>query len=208
MLAEPVDHVIGIDPDRDWITAAVVDAHTTGVVATERFGADSAGYDEATSWAEAFTVAGERAWAVEGTASYGRGLTVALGRVGEWVIEFDRLREKASRTDPSRTNSTPCAPDEKHSAATGSTFHAPTTGTEKPCVCTPCTCWCKRSVLDVNAIGIARGVDGDVGWSPISRCPRRRSPSISSCSLSPTPSASRSGQLAGAKLQTSLWTRR
>ena len=31
MLAELVDHVIGVDPDRDWITAAVVDANTTGV---------------------------------------------------------------------------------------------------------------------------------------------------------------------------------
>lgn len=97
MLAELVDHVIGIDPDRDWITAAVVDARTTGVVATERFPADSAGYDEAICWTEEFTVAGERAWAVEGTASYGRGLTAALARVGEWVIEFDRPREKATK---------------------------------------------------------------------------------------------------------------
>ncbi len=30
MLAEMVDHVIDVDPDRDWITAAVVDARTTG----------------------------------------------------------------------------------------------------------------------------------------------------------------------------------
>jgi transposase len=97
MLAELVDHVIGVDPDRDWITAAIIDARTTGVVATERFSANSAGYDEAISWAEAFTVAGERAWSVEGTASYGRGLTAALGRAGEWVIEFDRPREKASK---------------------------------------------------------------------------------------------------------------
>ena len=34
---------------------------------------------------------------MEGTASYGRGLTVALGRAGEWVIEFDRPREKANK---------------------------------------------------------------------------------------------------------------
>ena len=37
MLAGLVDHVIGIDPDRDWITGAVIDAHTTGIIATERF---------------------------------------------------------------------------------------------------------------------------------------------------------------------------
>jgi len=97
MLAELVDHVIGVDPDRDWITAAVVDARTTGVVAKQKFSADTVGYDDAISWAEEFTVEGERAWAVEGTASYGRGLTAALARVGEWVIEFDRPREKASK---------------------------------------------------------------------------------------------------------------
>ena len=61
MLAELVDHVIGVDPDRDWITAAVVDARTTGVIAKQKFTADAAGYDEAISWAEEFTVAGERA---------------------------------------------------------------------------------------------------------------------------------------------------
>ena len=97
MLAELVDHVIGVDPDRDWITAAVVDAHTTGVVAKQKFSADATGYNEAISWAEEFTVAGERAWAIEGTASYGRGLTAALSRASEWVIEFDRPREKASK---------------------------------------------------------------------------------------------------------------
>ena len=103
MLAELVDHVIGIDPDRDWITAAIVDAHTTGVVTTERFPANTTGYAEAISWAEAFTDAGERAWAVEGTASYGRGLTAALSRGGEWVIEFDRPNQKATK-DGSKTD--------------------------------------------------------------------------------------------------------
>ena len=78
-------------------TGAVIDAHTTGIIATERFPASSVGYDEALAWVESLTQAGERAWAVEGTASYGRGLTVALERAGEWVIEFDRPREKATK---------------------------------------------------------------------------------------------------------------
>ena len=30
MLAEMVKHTIGIDPDRDWITASIVDTATTG----------------------------------------------------------------------------------------------------------------------------------------------------------------------------------
>jgi hypothetical protein len=37
MLAELVDHVIGVDPDRDWITAAARDSRTAGVITTDRF---------------------------------------------------------------------------------------------------------------------------------------------------------------------------
>jgi hypothetical protein len=51
MLAELVDHVIGIDPDRDWITAAVLDAKTNGVIATAKFAANNDGYDGAIEWA-------------------------------------------------------------------------------------------------------------------------------------------------------------
>ena len=40
MLAELVDHVIGVDPDRDWVTVAAVDARTSGVIATDRFPGD------------------------------------------------------------------------------------------------------------------------------------------------------------------------
>ena len=97
MLAELVDHVIGIDPDRDWITAAVVHAKTTGVVATAKFAADNDGYDEAIEWADTHTTGGDRSWVVEGSGSYGRGLTAALSRVGEWVIEFDRPHQRPTK---------------------------------------------------------------------------------------------------------------
>lgn len=97
MLAEMVDHVVGVDPDRDWITAAVVDTSTTGVVATAWFPAKSAGYKEAVAWADEYSTDTERAWAVEGTSSYGRGISALLARSGEWVIEFDRAKEKASK---------------------------------------------------------------------------------------------------------------
>ena len=36
----------------------------------------------------------ERAWVIEGSAGYGRGLAAALERRGEWVIEFDRPTRK------------------------------------------------------------------------------------------------------------------
>ena len=44
MLAELVHHVIGVDPGRDWITLAIVDAHTTGICAHGRFPATARGY--------------------------------------------------------------------------------------------------------------------------------------------------------------------
>ena len=97
MLAELVDHVIGVDPDRDWITVAAVDAHTTGVLATERFAANRTGYEDAVLWADGYSHGSERAWVIEGTASYGRGLASALERNGELVFEFDRPVRKASK---------------------------------------------------------------------------------------------------------------
>ena len=97
MLAELVDHVIGVDPDRDWITVALIEARTSGVLATDRFPATGDGYRDAVVWADAHSVASERAWVIEGTASYGRGLTVMLQRRDEWVIEFDRAERKATK---------------------------------------------------------------------------------------------------------------
>ncbi len=66
MLAEPVDHVIGIDPDRDWITVAILDADATGVIATAKSAANNDGYDEAIEWADTHTTAGDRSWVVGG----------------------------------------------------------------------------------------------------------------------------------------------
>jgi transposase len=94
MLAELVDHVVGVDPDRDWITLAVLDARTGGVIAEGRFPAAKAGYDDAVAFVDGHSVDSERAWVIEGSAGFGRGLAVALGRHGEWVIEFDRPTRK------------------------------------------------------------------------------------------------------------------
>ena len=95
MLAELVHHVVGVDPDRDWITLAVLDARSAGVVVEGRFPADRDGYDEAVMVVDGHSVETERAWVIEGSASYGRGLAVALRRRGEWVIEFDRPTRKS-----------------------------------------------------------------------------------------------------------------
>ena len=88
ILAELVDHVIGIDPDKETFSAAIVDALTRGDVGGERFTTRPAGYESVIEWADSHTDAGCRVWAIEGTGTYGRGLTRELRACGEWVIEF------------------------------------------------------------------------------------------------------------------------
>ncbi len=88
MLAELVDYVIGVDPDRDRFTVAMIDAKTTGEVDAAVFRATAAGYEAAMEWADEHASSQDRVWAVEGSGSYGSGLTQTLGYAGEWVIEF------------------------------------------------------------------------------------------------------------------------
>ena len=87
MLAERVKHIIGIDPDRDRVTASVVDTATTAELASEAFETTRRGYARLLEWANQHTA--ERAWVVEGTGSYGAGVTSYLSARDEWVVEFD-----------------------------------------------------------------------------------------------------------------------
>ena len=78
MLADIVDHVIGIDPDRDRITASLVEASTGGEhPATEAFEttrvAGATTPERLVAWADRHTSRESRAWAVEGSGSYGSG---------------------------------------------------------------------------------------------------------------------------------------
>lgn len=97
MLAEGIDHVIGVDPDRDRVTIAIVDAATTGVIARTVVGADPAGYREALAFAGVHSSVGRRVWSIEGAGSYGAGLAVTMSDVGEWVVGFDRPDGRAAK---------------------------------------------------------------------------------------------------------------
>ena len=90
MLAEMVKQVIGIDPDRDWVTTSIVDAATTGETASARYETTRVGYTRLLEWANQHTSGTERAWVVEGTGSYGAGVATYLSAAGEWVIEFNQ----------------------------------------------------------------------------------------------------------------------
>jgi transposase len=94
MLADQVEVVIGVDTHSQSHTAAVVD-RLGGVHTTVEFSADRAGYRRAL--AQAGVVEGVRVWAVEGTGSYGSGLTEFLHAAGERVVEVERPARPARR---------------------------------------------------------------------------------------------------------------
>jgi transposase len=89
MVADELDFVIGVDTHRDEHVLAVVTAPAGAVVARRAIGADRCGYGEALRFAEQLA-AGKRAWAIEGTGSYGAGLARCLGEHGEAVLEVSR----------------------------------------------------------------------------------------------------------------------
>ena len=91
----------GVDTHRDVHVAAALDP-LGGLLGSESFSTDSAGYKALLGWLEAFgdvTKIG-----VEGTGSYGSGLARYLRRVGVEVIEVDRpdrqKRRSAGKSDP------------------------------------------------------------------------------------------------------------
>jgi hypothetical protein len=91
MLADQLDYVIGVDPHRDTHALAIVEARTGVVVFEAMVAANSGGYAEALQLAERHA-AGRRAFAVEGTGSFGAGLTRFLTAEGQQVFEVSRLR--------------------------------------------------------------------------------------------------------------------
>lgn len=97
MLADLVDHVIGVDPDRDRVTVAVVCARTQGVIASSAFSTTPRGYRAALRWAAEHTEPTRRAWAIEGAGGYGAGLAASLAIANELVLEFDHPTARPSK---------------------------------------------------------------------------------------------------------------
>jgi transposase len=93
MLADQLDYVIGVDPHRDSHTLAVVEVVTGVAVFEATVAASSDGYADALTLVKQHAQ-GRRAFAVEGTGSFGRGLTRFLDGRGERVLEVGRLRQE------------------------------------------------------------------------------------------------------------------
>lgn len=96
MLAGAVDFVIGVDTHRDSHTAAALDAVSGGVIEHVTVPTDAFGYRRLLAFAEEHSP-GRRVWAIEGTGSYGSGLTTSLLEHGERVVEIDRPARPARR---------------------------------------------------------------------------------------------------------------
>jgi transposase len=95
MLADQVDVVIGVDTHKHTNTAAVVTAATGGVLDELTVPTTVAGHEALLKMAAAH--GDSRAWAIEGTNSYGAGLTRYLHERAEWVIELDRPKRPARK---------------------------------------------------------------------------------------------------------------
>ncbi len=95
MLADQVDHVIGVDTHRDHHTAAIVNP-AGAVEADTRLASDAFGYRRLLRFA-CERAPGRRVWAIEGTGSFGSGLATFLLEHGEWVVEVDRPKRPARR---------------------------------------------------------------------------------------------------------------
>src|SRR5215204_1735919 len=93
MLADRLDYVVGVDPHRDLHALAVVHVLSGAVVFEASVAANSEGYGQALRLVDQHA-AGRRAFAVEGTGSFGAGLTRFLSGRGERVLEGGRLRRE------------------------------------------------------------------------------------------------------------------
>jgi transposase len=93
MLADQLDFVIGVDPHRDTHALAIVEVRSGGVVLETSVSASSSGYARAFELAQEHA-RGRRAFAIEGTGSFGAGLTRFLSSKGERVLEVGRLRRE------------------------------------------------------------------------------------------------------------------
>ena len=89
MLADELDYVIGVDTHRDEHVLAAVVAPAGAIVARQAVAANARGYRETLRFAEQYAP-GRRAWAIEGTGSYGAGLARSLAARGEAVLEISR----------------------------------------------------------------------------------------------------------------------
>src|SRR5437762_8797259 len=128
MLADQLDYIIGVDPHRDSHAIAIVEVVSGAVVFEATVDANSDGYARALKLVEELGAA-RRAFAVEGTGSFGAGLTRFLTGRGERVLEVGRLRRERFRARH--------AEEFARVAAAPAARRTPSTLSARPAVCLP-----------------------------------------------------------------------
>jgi transposase len=96
MLADELDFVIGVDTHRDEHALALVACPSGACLAEALIAANAGGYTAALTLARK-RAPGRRAWAIEGSGSYGKGLARSLAGQGERVLEVERPRRAGGR---------------------------------------------------------------------------------------------------------------
>jgi len=155
MLADELDYVLGVDTHRDEHVLAVVAAPAGAVLAREVVHADARGYGEALRFAER-VAPGRRAWAIEGTGSYGAGLARFLAGRGELVLELSRTPRAERR--PRGKDDTLDAERTARAALASDTLALPRAGERREAL--RLLLAARRSAVDVRrqALGQLRGV--------------------------------------------------
>lgn len=103
MLADRLDFVIGVDSHRDAHALALVKSPSGARALETQVAADAGGYALALALA-CEHAPGSRAWAIEGTGSYGKGLARYLAEQGELVLEVERPRRPGGRSQRGKSD--------------------------------------------------------------------------------------------------------
>jgi len=101
MLADQLDYMVGVDPHRDSHSVAVVHVQSGAVVFESTVIANSDGYAQALKLVDRHAP-GRRMFAVEGTGSFGAGLTRFLTGRGERVLEVSSRRRRGRAVNARR----------------------------------------------------------------------------------------------------------
>jgi len=96
MLADELEFVIGVETHRDEHALALVACPSGACLVEALIAADAGGYAAALALARR-RAPGRRAWAIEGSGSYGKGLARSLVSEGERVLEVERPRRAGGR---------------------------------------------------------------------------------------------------------------
>jgi transposase len=94
MVSDPSSVIIGVDTQKHTHTAAAVSS-TGAVIDYLTVPADRRGYRRLIEFAEVHEAG---MWAIEGTGSFGAGLTATLVQAGHAVVEVDRPERPARRS--------------------------------------------------------------------------------------------------------------